>query len=223
MIKKASAQHLEIIFAFILFSSFVFFLLYFLPLPKGTQLIDSSLTSLQNLFENQSQEELTQISIKTNSNSCFSIVNSLSSNFGGIVKDENNNIINSGINSDLIVINSEKQFFKIYLSPSIPSSSIINCPELLPEDYIIGGIKKTKVISNLTITNFIKEYKENYETTKENLKVPMNLDFAIKIEDIKDFSNVPINSEVKAISQSYIILLPNGELENKEITFQLWS
>jgi len=232
MIKnKKAAQHLEMIMAFIIFSSFVFFLLYFLPLPKHSSLAESNLLSLENAFENMTQKEIMQLSLKTNSSNCFSINLSeylLPAGYKSVVKtNKNQHSINtqSYLKNNVININSIDHFFVIYLSDEFSADPDANCPLLDTTNYTLGGIEKYKKISLDKLSHFSNDYRTNYESLKQNLGIPSNLEFTIKIKGVEmimeDLSSA--SSEVLAETKRYEMIDSFGTIWDIEVTFKIWS
>jgi len=226
MAKKKGAAHLEIIIAFTLFISFTFFLLYFIQFPKQNRLAETSLEILQSKFEQDNYINLTRISIKTNSSGCFSVAfNTIDGNLKSLVRDTDGDILHSKMeSSNIINIDSSKNFFIIYLSSDFLDSSSLSCDRLLPSNYTIGGIEKSTILSYKRLNSLVADYRDNYLTLKTALGIPQNLEFAIK-SNIKGFSLEGTQQKediITAKTASYPVLYSDGRIEIKEFTFEIW-
>ena len=75
----------------------------------------------------------------------------------------------------------KKQFFKIYYSeePLDNNAEVIgSCTQIVKEDeYTIGLIRTTKYIFESRIIELINDYESDYESIKEELKVPIGSEF----------------------------------------------
>lgn len=242
---KKAMQHLEIIIAFMMFSSAIFFTLYFMKMPKQEKYEFSTLDLLQNNFEEYAKINLTKIIIRSENPEEFSIDlsnirSNLDTNVNSLLFSENLNSINSikyslsklSSNKIRIKVNSKgKYLFFIYLSEQFNSSELGSSLELPSNNYTIELFEKDKIISALKIKDIIEEYNSNYETLKNNLKIPEDFDFSININGdyaIIESKQPNKDSEVFAKTAYYPILnLVQDNFENlfsmEEVTLKIWK
>jgi hypothetical protein len=206
-------------------------MLYFIHIPKQNKLAESSIDILKNKFEHETYINLTKISLKLSSPqvNCFLIdLAGIDSNAKSIVRDESYSLISSSFdsNSGTIKINSNKEFFFIYLSPDFINGNLGECNELQSENYEIGGVEKLNVVSYKKIKDLESKYNDNnqYENLKSTLGISSNLDFSIKtnIKDVTMETAQPEDSVAAASTFTYQVLYSDGKIEIKEITFKIW-
>jgi len=99
------------------------------------------------------------------------------------IKDQFNTDLQYQKGSNFLIINSNKDFFKIYASDEfINKSQLITtvCQPFLIDEYSIGLIKTDKILyENLTV-NLTNEYQNDYESLKNVLNVPKGSEFSFK-------------------------------------------
>jgi hypothetical protein len=199
-------------------------MLFFIKLPNNdNNTLDSSFKMMQYSLEDNATIILTKFTLKTDSTSNFSVdLSPLGLSQGGsIVKSSDLNLVQSYFNNNILNINSDKNFFFVYFSKDFVDSSI---PILPSANYSIGGVEKINVLSYNQLLS-IKNMYNSGDNMNTFFKIPENLGFAIK-SDIKDFSlndNIPKDVSIEAMTKVYNILSPSGDLETKQITFELWK
>lgn len=226
---KNGLAHLEIIIAFMLFASFVFFILFFIKIPSYNGNLESSLNLMRYSLEDYSKVNLTKLTLKTNSNSDFSVNLSnlsLSTSVQSVVRTTDLNIVPSYFdNSNKILhIDSNNNFFLIYLSENFTNVALSFLPPLPYVNYSIGSVEKIDVLFYGNLLNLKTRY-DSGENMNPILKIPENLGFAIRSDITGLFlnNNIPQDVAIEAKTNIYKILYSSGDIETKQITFELWK
>jgi len=207
-------SHVGIALSFVVFVTFLIFLYSILEPTIKTQGDKQSLLDYleKDLIENFSANLTTSTLsiIEKAPQNCVEIENLIEEigiNSRIIVKDESEDISQAYISkkdSNNLLINrddSENTFFKIYSSEEfeeLETSEINPCKTLKKDDgYSLGLTRKDKYIFEKRVIGLIERYNEEYESLKEELKIPLGSEFGFSFA----YSNGTITgTEEKEIS-----------------------
>lgn len=233
---KKGALHIEMIISFILFVTFIFFILVYIKPYKQTMLPDSIILGIHDSFEKSASTNLTTIFFKLNPSiayfDCYSLnMNNIDSGSNSIARLITGGLIGSIFSSNnLKFAHPPEKYFKVYLSPDLDQDTTpISCsnPALInSQNYTIGSLDKIKIISFKNIESMKENYTAHYNELKKQLGVPANFDFAIYANpsdsDIDMTQPVSEEAAVEAVSYVHKILYPDGNIEIKELIIKVW-
>ncbi len=220
--KKGTASHIEMIFSFVLFVLFVFFLVLYVKPYKTDRLTDTIVDSLKDKFVEVNEIELNEIFIGVDYDSdCVSLDLGQDFNGNSVVKDiDKQEVFGSSLSGQILKINSNEDYFYVYISEEF-SSEVVGCsPVSLPEEnYTIGGIREIEVLSSDNVNGMISM---DYEDIRQELRVPESVDFLISSNDFE--IGVPVPEGIDVIAKDYELkfLYSNGNIERKEVVFRVW-
>jgi hypothetical protein len=183
--KKRGSTHVGVVLSFVIFVVFLVFLYSILIKPIITQNDKEYL--LENLriklIENISEElTVSSINIESAPKNCIrlqNLINDSGINSKIIVKDKlGNDQISYVLNNDLeISRNNNETFFKIYHSNEFEEVSNVGENPCDLKNYEKGLIRTSKYVFETKIIDLMNEYENNYETLKEELKIPLGSEF----------------------------------------------
>ncbi len=199
--KKGASAHLEMILAFTIFILAVVFLLVFIRPLETNKLSDVAVISLKDSFVGITQTELITVYVNGSADiRCYpSSVSKLNWTYTNTTK--------------------ETDYFVYFSNEFLTSGS-----ECTPRDINIGGINKKNPLSNRSIMEMQTKYFENYSGLKEDLNLPVVLEFEIYTEDFKVNMTRGYNSEMDIVAKRYVLSVLNsdGNLTNKNFIFRAW-
>ena len=183
---KKAGTHIGVVLSFVIFVVFLVFLYSTLIEPTINQNDKNYLLeNLKTKLIKNVSEELTFITTNLNNNpsqNCIELVNFITkTEINSNIISKNENILQSYINGNnlRIVRESNETFFKIYYSKEFEELNSVgeNCEVIDENNYAIGLVRTDKYVFETKIINLMSEYENNYETLKEELKVPIGSDF----------------------------------------------
>ena len=244
MIKqKIGASHVEIIFSFVLFISFIIFIfIVFKPLnilSKTTtdldavesEIIKNISTILSVLFPVRIDS-----SIYDPTETCFYIGNPLNGSLTWplIVKNKTGGIVNASRKyGDQIYFENSGDFYNIFYSLELKERELSDTSSCSPlsyalgsEEYTIGLIRSYKVISYSKLVEFKENYNNNYEQLKQELG--FEDDFVISIMNSPEIIFEPAKDKPQGIETlvrdvSILILKNNTDLNHDIMNIQVWG
>jgi hypothetical protein len=228
--KKAMSHHIEMTFAFVIFISFVLFIITFVKPYDNNYLTDSVVYGLNyHFFEYVKINIITFFVSIENSNglgNCFKInlpteliTNSANSSF---VKIVNSNKVNSDLNGNLLSIqNSQNSSYFVFLSREFNDTDLSTCIDNGNYDYKFGSFQEEEVISVNKLNEMKEKYDNDYDALKKQLAIPSVFDFAI-VSDIVKMEKEEFSSEVLAKDYIYKVLYPDGTIKSVRFTIKLW-
>ncbi|MFZ5955157.1 MAG: hypothetical protein ACOYT4_01925 [Nanoarchaeota archaeon] len=228
MEKKVGAlMHLEIILSFIIFFSFVLFLLLFIKPYNQNALSDALLISLESSFDKNVSTNLTKIFLKENTNkACFSVdFDYIDPSQKSLAKNLSESLIPSYFSANKININnpdtSKPKFFYLYFSEEFNAGPAIACD--LSSDFEIGSVEKKILVSDKKMQKLKNEYDNKYVDLKKEFKIPNSLDFAIASKGYLNLEKeIPLESEVIARTYTKDVLFEDGTIKPIQFTFKVW-
>ena len=177
---KKGAGHVEMIISFVIFLSFiVFILIVFNPFRKPQT--GPSLDIIETKILNYVSTNLTVFSVRINSSaygdinseSCFIVNYTMDNNL--IIKDEQESIISGKIENTELYFENSGEFYRVYLSEELqendPGSS---CHKINKGNYTIGATRVYNKVSSSKLDGFFQEYnsgENGYSQLKQNLSI----------------------------------------------------
>lgn len=223
MMKNKKGTHVGMILSFLVFVTFLAFL-YSVTQPL-TQVKRDKLDLIEYLeveLLKEFSEDLSTITINLTVENCISISNIDSELLGmaAVVKDDNENIINSSMEGEIIKVDTTDQdILKFYYSNEFKSGSYTGSCDLLEEgeDYSIRLFRIKKEIFKSKIIKLLGDLEsglETYENLKERLGVPFGDEFGFTF---KDSNKEPIaGTEEKEVSTNiYVHEIPIQYIDNE--------
>ena len=236
-INKSGASHFEVIISFLLFFTFVVFLLIYIR-PHETNILSASVVAaLHDELEGEIETNLTQIFLKADAalavpdeDGCFYVtlpgeITAFGfSNRKSVVRDLDFNNINSKLepSSGSLHIDSDKEFYRVFVSPDFEQSNL-NCEWPL-NDYVIGSVSDSEIVYKGKLDEIKQEYDNNYESLKQELNFPEAFDFAIVTEPDIIIMERPIPDEAEVMARDYLkpVLFEDAIIDNVKFTLKVW-
>jgi len=230
--KNKKATHVETIFSFIFFITFISFLFLFLKYPSTLEENKKfSLEILENSIKNQTTEELIKIYITNsspqNSEDCMFINDSSLNvsllNYYGL--DENDTTLDLKRETNFIYLEwlTNSSFFVIYYSKyNFTNHSLTN--NLNCQEAIIKTVIKSEKIFEKNLLNLFEDYNQNYSYTRKQLNIPEKYEFNIQFkyengtEIGKKINETKSDIYVKEISIEYL----NDEIIEKKGVLKIY-
>ena len=187
---KKSQSHVEMILSFVIFVSFVFFLLVFLNPLKQKEINSKDLDKAEaKIIENLSitYRYLSLFLDYPVIENCFSVKNPLNLQDKIIVKDINGNLRLSTNDENTISISSSpgNTAYILYFSEDFFYPPLSGSCNVLPEtDYSFGALGYEKLVLYENLAELNQEYKSNYSALKSSLGLVMDRDFEFAIYNL---------------------------------------
>lgn len=230
---KKGAAHFEMIISLVFFVGLMVFLFTTIPQKNITTIPSSVITGLYDSIEKITFTNLSTVFVKANytgTNTCFYIVlpedafTYKISNGNSYITKLNGQSVDSSIAGNNLNIKKDDMFFRIMISPEIEEKEVGGC-EIL-NNYTLGVPTERRVASYSSLREMQDKYFNNYETLKNELRIPPIFDFAITTNTLP-INMVPqhgIPASVEIAAQDYIfeVLKSNGNLTNERFTLRLW-
>lgn len=182
--KTKRGSHVGTVLSFVIFVTFLVFLYSVIEPAIKTQGDKQFLLDyLETKLTEKCSANLIRVTITNSSNptgyDCLKVDNTELEVLGldSIVKDENNNFINSNsLNGFLKIAWTGETFFKVYYSEEsfkdFPTSNN-NCA-----DSIIESVRTKEYIFETKVIKLKEEYESDYENLKDELKIPDGSEFS---------------------------------------------
>lgn len=182
-----------VVLSFVIFVTFLIFLYSVIGPNINISDKDSFLDYLRIELLGRFSTNLTRVTVSTESTaSCiklngFNELAGVGSNL--IVKDSNDDIVDSGIYLDQdLIIEENEDFFRVYSSETFDEleEKTISCTELEYETgYSITLIRKEQYVFKKRVEEFVNEYgtEEGYENLKTELKIPRGTEFGLSFTE----------------------------------------
>jgi len=230
--KRGVSSHFEMIAAFVLFFTFVVFLLLFIkPYQTGT-LQGSVVAGLHDSFREQAETNLSKFFLKADNSDlegCF-YIKLPGELFGFVFTETLVRAVDSGVEkrSELedsasdakLNIDADNTFYYVMISPDFTNEDLSGCHELI--EYELGSIDEKKVVSYSELVEMKENYDSDYKGLKEDMDFPDAYDFAIVSDLITMEGVVPEEGEIVADDYIEEVLLDDGTLKNYRFTLKVW-
>ena len=228
--RKKGAIHVEMVISFVIFISFVVFLLIlFNPLKKFSKSTSSLDITKAKIIDYVSTDlSISSLTLKdlTSSPDCFYLDSFLPDKV--IIKNENLEIVEATKDEDYIYFKYTGKFYKIYSSEELEEREfdIGDCEELAEANYIIGVTRTHEEASYSKFISLKEEYNDNYQQLKQDLG--LKNDFNIIVRDssgiiIKAEKYKPKAIEIMAEDISIQILDEEANLNPAVMNIQVWE
>ncbi len=232
--------HIEIILAFLLFTSATFLIFSILNVRQGPTTNDSSLRYVAYELKKAAQTEVLIYSVVININTpesqdiiAIELPEEIPSDWSVRVENYSGLLLPSSIaKSDrrIVYVNrSGSNFFYIAVSKDIPDSriSFSALPSQNKEGYSISSTKREFLLSEKNVRRLNTTYYQDYEGLKRQLKLSGRLDFTFELgfgeEDfIKAAQDIPKRTNVAAEKQRQKILRETGEQRFADFEVIIW-
>ena len=216
--------HIEVILSFVIFISFLVFILIFLNPIKKISKDSSSLEFTESKILDYLSANLTSVSLILNSS--FSSVQGACLYFN--LKLEDNIIVKESDGAekdgDYVYFNySGNKFYKIYSSIELVEKNfeISNCRKLNGSEYNLGVINTKKIILDSKLNQLIKDY-NNYEILKNSFSINNEFSIIIKRENQYLFKLEKFKpNSVEVIAKEIPIEVLNENAEINTYTMQI--
>jgi len=225
-LNKTGSAHLEMILSFVIFISFIFFVLVFIK-PYGDSTLTQSVASgLYDSFLSETQVEVVTMFLKMNESAsgCVSLPlpTDLHEDFGNSSAVwENGGIINSQILSgNLIFDSTATDAVTVIIGENFANSTLSGCTTL--SNYQWGGVIVENVISEVKLAELGSRYISDYDNLKSELGIPGILDFAITSDAVSMTREIPDAIDVEAFESVEKVAYSNGQISNVRFNFQVW-
>jgi hypothetical protein len=233
---KKGASHFEMIVAFVLFFSFVVFLLIYIKPYKTGTLQTSVVAGLHDSFKEQSETNLSKFFLKANnSNSedvftktCFKI--SLDENLFDYGYGFTDSLVKKAADGERktskldtggeLMVEGIDVFYYVMISPDFDDSDV-DCTNTL-DYYELGPIDKKKVISYNGLVEMKNRYENDYENLKKDMEFPEAYDFSVVSDLIIMEGVVPEEGDIVADDFIEEVLFVNGTIINQRFTLKVW-
>lgn len=110
--------------------------------------------------------------------------------------------------------------------PVIPPTTIpddsTGCLVLNSANFSTGSYDSQSVISFDKIQALKDKYDSQYETLKEEMGIPSNFNFAIRVGNLSMERPIYQEAQVFAKTVSYRVLYSDGQIRNEEVIFRTW-
>lgn len=227
---KRGISHLEVIFAFLMFISFVAFAIYFFnPLENKDSSEFKTRYILDNLIRNLSVE-MVKYSVLINGSAVAIGLENDVSNLSAYVEDYLGETISFNKVSDKVyVINSDgsKKLIVIRFSDQIEDLSNPSVGDSGNDNYSIASVNSEQILSEKKLKEMNESYNLDYNNLKNRLGIPANEDFSFSLlidgnEAINSGSKNPSSLQVFAFEKSLKILKANGRIVFGTIQIKIW-
>ncbi|MAH46211.1 hypothetical protein CMI37_10300 [Candidatus Pacearchaeota archaeon] len=233
---KKGAGHLEMITAFVLFFTFVVFLLIYIKPYKIGTLQGSVVAGLHDSFEEQTETELVRFFLQSydpaegTPDPCvknsldqswfqYDLTNSLVKGVNGLEKDS---FFDEAL-SELQIGSIDRYYYVMVSSVFDESDVIVGCDLMLPE---LGDIDEKKIISHKKLMKMHDAYygiEGSYADLKEEMNFPEAYDFSIVSDLITMEGVVPEEGDI--VAEDFIeevLFSEDGRIINERFTLKVW-
>jgi len=230
--EKEGISHIEVVLAFILFISFLFFAWYFFNPFHNTRLLDSSLNYATTSIIDNASIALITYAVKINESlpDLYIIINisGIPENMNVDIRNISENLIQSSREGNDVSISNTgiKRGDVLYIrfSEDFPSSSFSDGIRIAHE---IASVNNEKVISEKRILELNRSYYLDQSNLKENFNLPSRIDFGFGLifsENDKIIADtaVPKGSEVFSDSKRVEVLRTNGKMQFADLLVKVW-
>lgn len=179
--KNRKGSHVEVIISFIIFVTFIFFIFSIIEPSINTQKDkENTFDNIEFGIINKISSDMTTITVKFSSGGSACVdLSDLNIGNNIFVKDASGETVSSSSDGNTLKINKgnpSDTFFKIYYSEEFDELTGSGCSLV---NYELGLTKTEKYIFETKMLDLINE---DYETLKNNLKIPKGIEFGYGIK-----------------------------------------
>jgi len=220
--EKKASSHIEMVLAFVVFFTFVIFLLIFIKPYDKKILPESVLTSLETEFKNNVLINLTTTVLRVDTvNDCVNINFPEAINTKIIARDTNKNKLDASASGSSLSIQTA-EIADIIIAEGLVEKASTCTFDLEESNYTFGSLTKKQVVSYEQLVALNQSYYSSYEQLKTILKIPANFNFAILSNEVNMVRLVPDNYEVNAKTLNLLVLYSDGTTQYKDIILKIW-
>ena len=210
MNKRGVSRHVEMMISFLIFVTFVTFLLIFVKPYDRSVLPESVLSGLVSNFEEKSSVNLTSVFVKVLSNADPDLCGN-----GGV---ERGKILVNIPAGNVMKKQESGDSFYLFISEGVSSSYVFgDC-----SDFVVGSVENKEIVSFLKLNEMEIDYQDNYDGLHFRLGVPNTIDFSIESDVVNMEKQIPEGLNVVARTRSFPVLFEDGSIVNKEFVFRIW-
>ena len=244
---KKAVSHLEIIISFLIFTLFVFFIIYYLN-PVRHQNINNVLFSiLQDSVKKSTEVNLLETPLILNKEDvsiCFIVPSPyISAQYLSVFKENKQQILynsHGGTANKLAIYGNKNtgKIYYIYYSPdqnltNLDGTTLVSCNDLtlisILNNYSFSSTRTFKLYSFRKLVDLNKTYYDDYTGLKNELNFPSGNDFNIFIRKTGENFNLismenkkPEKIEVFAVEVSIQIMENSGNIVSGILNIQVW-
>jgi hypothetical protein len=231
--KKGISGHIELILSFLIFITFVVFLLIFVNPIKKTNTTTYYLDLTESAIMDNIKTNLTTFSVTLPSNAlaCFCIpYPSPGADKKLIVKNDKGEIVTATYIGGNICINGGNRFHKIYFSEEFEEVPVACDPAtntLAEGTYTIGVLNEYDKVSGKALSNLNEDYNDDYANLKINLAIPGDFNIIVNLTDNGEYlaygkTQEPKNAEIMAREIPIEIINSTGGFIPAVMNLQAW-
>lgn len=233
-ITKKGVTHVEMMLSFVIFISFITFMMIIFKPFKIVSINTSTLDVTESKIINYASTNLTVSSLILNSSFTSNPGNCLYAYFPlpnkVIIKDENANIINASKSSEYLYLrySSENRVYRVSSSEELEEKNFdtASCDRLDESNYTIGVTRNYKKISYSNLAKLNEVYNNDYANLKKNLSLINDFTFIVRdssgiLFEGKKYKPRGINIIAKDIPIE--ILDKNANLNPAILNLQVWE
>ena len=239
MLSKKAVSHIEMILSFVLFSLFVFFLLFFLNPVRNQSITNVFIDAIQNNLEQNATIQLMELplNVKEGFANCFSIPNPFNTTEPKniLVKDTDGRVLKISISGDTLNVEkstSGEEFYYLQYGNILLETAqleMIYCTALNKSGYNYAASRTYELIYMPRLRGIKNEYEDAYTQLREEFNFPLSYDFAVNVADsatkqsiLSMIAKKPERVEVNARDIPIEILYENGVSAKAEMNIQVW-
>lgn len=230
---KKGAAHVEMMISFIIFISFVTFMMVIFKPSRIVAADTSALDITESKIIEHVSVNLTVSSLILNSNFSTNVGNctyakfSLPSNI--TIKSENMSIVDAKRDSENIYFKYNGQrFYRVYSSEELEEKSFdtAGCQKLNESNYTIGVTRMQKKVAYSNLIKLNESYYNDYENLKKNLSLINDFTFIVRDSSRTIFEGnkyKPKGVNIIAKDIQIEILDKNASLSRAILNLQVWD
>lgn len=230
-LNKKAITHIEVIISFVIFVGFIIFLFIFLKPLKNQELSPTILDSSEYEIDNYANVNYSYISVKLNDSSleCFILPIKMGK---VVVNDEDKHLVSAeSIDEEVYVLGIKRNFYAIYSSLIFNENSFVHpdyCPRLTKDNYTLGLLRETKVLSYDRLVELKERYNQDYKNLKKEFNIPESNNFGFSVREsngnkiITALNKQPSKINIIARDVPSQLLYTNGTIKYVIMNIQAW-
>ena len=237
MKRKKGATHVEMIISFVIFLSFLIFILVAFSPLKIFSKSSTNLDITKEIILESVSVNLSTFSLKINSTTYSDITEGcVNADFDSslvqgkwIMKEQGGEIVSATIENDNLYFDKSGMFYKLHSSEELQerAAGTSGCYNLDKENYTLGVERTYNKISLIKLNQFFIDYNSDYEQIRDNLSLRNDFNVFILnssgvVEHFKAEVNKPEGVEVQAVNIPIEILDENLTLNPYIMNIQVW-
>jgi hypothetical protein len=224
---KKGTGHIEMLLGFTLFVGVILFLFVIMKIGEvKSEDYEFLVEKLEARFVDEVGTDVIKFYVLLGGSPTGCVSLDLNSyNFGGVGLSsayDGEVLIDSNLQGDVLYVGPGHREFYVYLSDGVSSSTLTGCSP--PSSFEIGPIEMKNYLNYSKLEQLSGEYYADYEILGESLGIGRVYDFSIELGIPEVAMNRTISSNVNVyVRRSFLpLVLENGTIELKEVTFKVW-